>query len=69
VAEKIKTTFTCPNCTALYHMVRQEAGPETVYSEITCHVCGFPLPNREGKLVLKYFLLRKGARVQQWAGK
>ena len=56
---------------AMYQIVRQAAGPETVYSEITCHACDFPLPNREGKYVLKYFLLRKGGRTQQWrqAGK
>ena len=64
-----KVAFSCPNCNAMYQVVRQEAGPETVYSEITCHACGFPLPNREGKYVLKYFLLRKGARFQQRAGK
>ena len=60
-----KSSFICPLCNALYQIVRQAAGPETVYSEITCHACGFPLPNREGKYVLKYFLLRKGARVKR----
>ena len=61
-----KTSFTCPTCNALYQMVRQEAGPENVNSEITCRACGGPLPNREGKFVLKYFLLRKGGRIQRW---
>jgi len=53
----------------MYQVITEEAGPETVYSEITCNACGGPLPNREGKYVLKYFLLRKGARFQQRAGK
>jgi hypothetical protein len=66
MAENVKTSFTCPNCNALYQMIRQEAGPETVNSEITCRACGGPLPNREGKFVLKYFLLRKGGRIQRW---
>jgi hypothetical protein len=64
-----KWSFLCPHCNAMYQVIRQKAGPETVYSEITCHACGGPLPNREGKHVLKYFLLRKGARFQQRAGK
>jgi hypothetical protein len=66
VAEKNKTTFTCPNCNALYQIVRQEAGPETVNREITCRACGGPLPNREGKFILKYFLVRKGGHIQRW---
>jgi len=62
----VKTSFTCPTCNALYQMVRQEAGPETVNREITCRVCGGPLPSCEGKFVLKYFMLRKGGRIQRW---
>jgi hypothetical protein len=51
--------FTCPKCSALYEVVKIEAGPETNNREITCNVCAGPLTAREGKLVLKYFLLRK----------
>jgi hypothetical protein len=29
-------SFTCPNCNALYRLVRQEAGPETINREVTC---------------------------------
>jgi ssDNA-binding Zn-finger/Zn-ribbon topoisomerase 1 len=36
-----------------------EAGPETDNREIKCRACGGPLVGREGKFVLKYFLLRK----------
>ena len=55
-----RNSFTCPNCQALYEIVRMEAGPETDSREIVCRACGSPLVAREGKFVLKYFLLRKG---------
>src|SRR6476646_2985890 len=51
--------FTCPNCKALYQVVKLEAGLGTIDAEIRCRVCGGPLVGREGKFVLKYFLLRK----------
>ena len=54
-------SFTCPNCQALYHIVEVEAGPETNDREPTCRACGGPLAGRDGKFVLKYFLLRKAA--------
>ena len=41
--------FTCPNCKALYQVVKIEAGPETKGHEIACRVCGVPLAGREGK--------------------
>jgi hypothetical protein len=50
--------FTCPNCDAYYQVVKVEAGPETDNREIVCRACA--LAGREGKFVLKYFLLRKG---------
>jgi hypothetical protein len=55
----MEPSFNCLHCDALYHVVRGEAGPETVYREITCLACGGSLPEREGEFVLKYFLLRK----------
>ena len=48
-------------------IVKVEAGPETDNREITCRVCGGPLTGREGKLVLKYFLLRKATRSRRRA--
>jgi hypothetical protein len=54
--------FRCRDCKALYEVVKVEAGPETANREITCQVCGSPLVGREGKLVLKYFLLREAVR-------
>ena len=54
--------FTCPSCAALYQVVKAEAGPETEASELACLVCGGPLAPRDGKFILKYFLLREGRR-------
>jgi transcription elongation factor Elf1 len=56
--------FNCPNCNALYQIIKIEAGSES--PEITCRACGGPLQGRDGKFVVKYFLLRKAARVQRW---
>ena len=49
--------FDCPNCNALYKVVRVEADPLTADSEITCRNCDAPLQGREGASVLKYFLV------------
>jgi hypothetical protein len=54
--------FTCPNCRALYQIIKVEAGPETDSREIVCLACGGPLVAREGEFVLKYFLMRKAVR-------
>ena len=61
-----KPFFKCANCEALYHIVKVEAGPQSADREITCRVCGGPLPDREAKFVMKYFLLRKASRIQKW---
>jgi predicted Zn finger-like uncharacterized protein len=58
-------SFTCPHCQALYEIVKVEAGPETTLQEVTCLSCGGPLAAREGKFVLKYFLLREASRSQK----
>jgi hypothetical protein len=58
-------SFTCPNCRALYHLVKVEAGPEVNDQETECRSCGSPLPDRDGKFVLKYFLLRKAGRTRR----
>ena len=63
-----KPFFKCPNCEALYHIVKVEAGPEPAGSEMTCRACGGPLHGRDGKFVVKYFLLRKAGRVRKWKG-
>jgi hypothetical protein len=55
-----RSSFACPNCNALYEMIRQEAGSETVNSEITCCACGGPLPNREGQVRSQIFPIAEG---------
>jgi hypothetical protein len=54
--------FTCANCGALYQVVRDEAGTETVSRKRTCRYCDTALPGRDGRYVLKYFHLRDGDR-------
>jgi hypothetical protein len=56
------TQFNCTKCNALYHLIKAEAGPETVDRDLNCQACGAPLPARDGQFVLKYFLLRKPSR-------
>jgi hypothetical protein len=58
--------YYCANCDALYQIVMAEAAPETGFREITCRDCGAPFPAREGKFVLKYFMLRKAVHRQRW---
>jgi hypothetical protein len=53
------SSFNCPNCNARYHLIRVEAGPETVDHEISCRSCSAPLQGREGLFVLKYFLINR----------
>jgi transcription elongation factor Elf1 len=57
--------FTCPNCGALYEVVKLQAAPETDNREITCSICDDPLAGRKGEFVLKYFLLRKAIRSRR----
>ena len=49
----------CPNCNALYQI-------KAIDRRVTCRACRGPLPAREGKFVLKYFLLRKAIRSKKW---
>ena len=56
------SAFNCPNCDALYQVIKTEAGPETVDREITCRSRGAPFQGRDGKFVVKYFMLRKATR-------
>ena len=65
MAGRPRASFTCPNCQALYDLVKVEAGPETTLREVTCLSCGRPLSAREGKFVLKYFMLREASRSQK----
>ena len=65
VAETQPVPFKCPNCGALYQIVRVEAAPAND-REITCPVCGAPLTGRDGQFILKYFLL---ASFRPWSSR
>ena len=57
--------FKCPHCGALYQVVKEEAGPETVDNQIACRPCGAPLAGRGGSLILKYFLVRNAGQMRR----
>ena len=48
--------FKCPHCTTRYHVVQLEADP-SIDVEINCLVCDQQLRSRDGRFILKYFLL------------
>lgn len=54
--EHQEARFNCGNCGAPYEVVRVEA-PVTADRVIACLSCGVPLEAREGRFVLKYFLV------------
>jgi predicted RNA-binding Zn-ribbon protein involved in translation (DUF1610 family) len=61
----LSTTFDCPNCGAKYEIVRVEAPPGlTTNRELVCLSCGDPLHGREGKFILKYFLVERWLRAR-----
>ena len=51
------TRFNCPNCDAIYDLVRAEGESDTTDRDLVCLACGAPLQSREGRFILKYFLL------------
>ena len=50
-----EVNFTCPKCSSLYEVVRAEAAP-AVDPDITCPICGGPLPARQAQYALRYYL-------------
>jgi hypothetical protein len=54
-----ESRFQCPNCGAVYQLVRVVAETVAVDRELTCLGCGGSLQGREGRFVLKYFLLER----------
>jgi len=60
MSKSMAALFHCPTCTAKYEIVRVEAPPgPTTDREIVCVACGGPLHGREGKFLLKYFLVER----------
>ena len=47
--------FKCPNCGAVYQVVKAEAGPETSDGPVACRICGAPLAGRDGPFVPQIF--------------
>jgi predicted Zn finger-like uncharacterized protein len=56
------TRFNCPNCSAQYKVVKVEAPALANVEEVTCVNCGAALQARDGKFVLKYFLVGPKAK-------
>ena len=54
--------FKCPNCGSQYKLVRVEAEPDPSHGRIECRHCGGPLNGREGRFILKYFLIDRPRR-------
>ena len=60
MSKSLATLFHCPVCAAKYEVVSFEAPPGPATDrELRCICCGGPLHAREGKLVLKYFLIER----------
>jgi transcription elongation factor Elf1 len=51
--------FNCTSCGALYEVVHVEAENVAIDRELACLSCGAPLQSRQGRFVLKYFLLKR----------
>jgi predicted RNA-binding Zn-ribbon protein involved in translation (DUF1610 family) len=51
------TPFACPTCGADYEVVRVAAPAAMPEGRLTCVKCGGPLHAREGRYILKYFLV------------
>ena len=49
--------FKCPDCGALYRVIKVEAGPETVDHQVSCRACGAPLDGRDRQFVPQIFPL------------
>jgi len=57
--------FKCPNCSALYQVVRVEADDDPVaHDDLACPVCDGPLRPRDGRFILKYFLVDRPRRYK-----
>jgi hypothetical protein len=51
--------FNCSNCGAVYEVVHVEAENVAIDRELACLSCSAPLQSRQGRFVLKYFLLQR----------
>jgi hypothetical protein len=56
-AKEAESVFDCPNCGARYKLVRVEAEMTGADTPVACRCCGAPLEGRDGRHILKYFLV------------
>jgi hypothetical protein len=59
MSNPLSVRFKCPNCEARYEVVRIEEPPRPTHREVTCLSCGGPLLGRDGRFLLKYFLIER----------
>jgi hypothetical protein len=57
MAKLLIADFNCPKCSARYKIVRVERDEVWPDEQIACLSCDAPFNGREGRLILKYFLL------------
>jgi hypothetical protein len=58
-------SYFCANCDAIYQVSKIEGGDRATNPEVPCLVCGAPFPAHDGAYLLKYFMLRKAARLRR----
>jgi DNA-directed RNA polymerase subunit RPC12/RpoP len=56
------SAFECPTCGAQYKVVRVEAESVSANQQLVCRKCGGPLHGRDGRFILKYFLVDRPRR-------
>ena len=65
------SAFECPTWGAQYKVVRVEAESVSANQQLVCRKCGGPLHGRDGRFILKYFLVDRprrralGARLER----
>ena len=59
--------FNCPTCGVEYKIVRVPVDSDSIIAdrELTCRKCDGPLRGREGRFVLKYFLVGTGLSIEE----
>ena len=60
------SSFNCPNCNALYEVVKLQAGPETNDREITSGIAAIHSSAAKGAWSLSIFCCENAGRVQKW---
>ena len=56
------SAFECPTCSAQYKVVRVKAESVSANQQLVCRKCGGPLHGRDGRFIVKYFLVDRPRR-------